>query len=131
MSLLAKKTRDLSPQDLEFIKEAASALARCGERLEKALGKLGSAEEHLDRCMKNRTCVRPRRERGPTSNNPRKQNPSPDTHLEQAIRQYQKAWRQAEKARYVYIVQREAIGFRNHKFADRIYPLPPLRDPPS
>jgi hypothetical protein len=106
MFLLARKVSELSPQDIEFLKEAASALARCGERLEKALGELRSAEELLDLGSNTRM---------PSSR-------------EGAIAQYKMAWNQAEKARYLYIVQREAIGFRNHKFADHLFPLPPRRD---
>jgi hypothetical protein len=104
--LLARKVSELSPADIELIKEAAGALARCGEKLEKALRELRSTEELLDLCPDNGTSL------------PR----------EEAIDLYKTARRQAETARYVYIVQREAVGFRNHKFADRIYPLPPLRD---
>ena len=106
MFLLARKQSELSPADIELIKEAAGALARCGERLEKALGELRSAEESLDLCQDNGTPFLRR----------------------EAIEFYTKARRQAEMGRYVYIVQREAVGFRNHKFADRFYPLPPLRD---
>jgi hypothetical protein len=104
--LLARKTSELSPADIELIKEAAGALARCGQRLEKALRELRSAEELLDQDPSNGT---------PFSR-------------DEAIEQYKKAWRQAKTARYVYIVQREAVGFRNHKFADRIFALPPPRN---
>jgi hypothetical protein len=106
MFLSARKVSELSPQDIEFIKEAAGALARCGERLEKALGQLRVAEDLLDLASDTGTSSPP----------------------EEAIEQYKIAWAQAEKARYLYIVQREAIGFRNHKFADHLYPLPPHRD---
>ena len=105
MFLLARKVSELSPQDIEFLKEAAGALARCGERLEKALGQLRLAEELLDLGSNTRTL----------------------SSREEAMEQYKTAWSQAEKARYLYIVQREAIGFRNHKFADHLYPLPPRR----
>ena len=106
MFLSARKLNELSPQDIEFIKEAAGALARSGEKLERALRQLRSAEELLDLSPNN----------------------EPLSSREEAIQQYKTAWRQAEKARYVYIVQREAVGFRNHKFPDRLYPLPPPRD---
>lgn len=106
MFLLARKTSELSPADFELIKEAAGALARCGEKLEKALRQLRWAEERLDLCPNNGT----------------------NSSLQEAIEHYKKARKQAETARYVYIVQREAVGFRNHKFADRIFPLPPPRE---
>ena len=106
MFLLARKVSELSPEDIELIKEAAGALARCGEKLEKALRQLRSAEELLDLCP----------------------NDGSSSSLEEAIEQYKSARRKAETARYQYIVQREAVGFRNHKFPDRIYPLPPPRD---
>ena len=109
MFLLARKLSELSPEDIELIKEAAGALARCGERLEKALQQLRSAEELLDFCPNDRML----------------------SSREEVIEQYKTARRQAEMARYVYIVQREAVGFRNHKFADRIFPLPPPRDLPT
>lgn len=106
MFLLARKLSELSPADIELIKEAAGALARCGERLEKSLRQLRSAEELLALCPDNGT----------------------QFSREEAIEQYKTARSQAEMARYMYIVQREAVGFRNHKFADRIYPLPPPRN---
>ncbi len=105
--MLARKLSELSPADVELIQEAAGALARCGERLEKALLRLRSAEEILDSKIHGSPLSLSR---------------------EEAIEQYRTARRRAEKARYAYIVQREAVGFRNHKFADRIYPLPPPRD---
>ena len=106
MFLSARKVSELSPQDIEFLKEAAGALARCGERLEKALGQLRSAEALLDLGLNART----------------------SSSREEAIEQYRTAWSQAETARYLHIVQREAIGFRNHKFADHLFPLPPPRN---
>lgn len=106
MFLSGRKVSELSAQDIEFIKEAAGALARCGERLETALRKLHSAERALDLGGDDE---------------------APPGSRQQAIEHYREAWKGAEKARYLYIVQREAIGFRNHKFADRIYPLPPPR----
>lgn len=107
MFLSAKKVSELSPADIELIQEAAGALARCGARLEKALRKLRAAEEDLDLCREEGLIFA----------------------RKGAIERYKEARRQAETARYIYIVQREAVGFRNHKFADRIYPLPPPRDP--
>ena len=104
--MLARKLSELSPADIELIREAAGALARCGEKLEKALRHLRWAEERLDSQSPGSTSIS----------------------REEAIEEYKTARRRAEKARYVYIVQREAVGFRNHRFADRIYPLPPPRD---
>lgn len=108
MFLLARKAAELSPADIELIREAAGALARYGERLENALRKLRSAEDVLESCVRTG---------------------SPSARQE-AVERYRAARRQAETARYAYIVQREAVGFRNHKFADRIYPLPPPRNLP-
>ena len=106
MFLLARKLSELSPADIELIQEAAGALARCGEKLEKALRGLRSAEDRLDS----------------------EHHSSKSISRREAIAHYKAARIRAEQARYVYIVQREAIGFRNHKFADLIYPLPPRRD---
>jgi hypothetical protein len=117
--LLARKTSELSPADIELIQEAAGALARCGARLEEALGKLRSAETVLDLCSVSRL----------RHTTPTKTGPEAGLSRQEALEQYRKAWKEAEKARYVYIVQREAVGFRNHRFADRIYPLPALRNP--
>ena len=111
MPLLGKKLNEISPEDLELIKEAAGALARYGQKLEKALSHLRATEEILDDIF---------------ISSPREgslQNESLPS-LEEAIQQYQEAHLQAEQARYKYIVQREAVGFRNHKFADQLFPLP-------
>jgi hypothetical protein len=108
MFLPARKLRELSPADIELIREAAGALARYGERLEKALRQLRSAEDLLESCER----------RGSLSSR------------QAAVEQYKTARSQAETARHLYIVQREAVGFRNHKFADCIYPLPPPRSLP-
>ncbi len=108
MFLLARKTSELSPADIELIKEAAGALARAGEKLEKALRQLRAAEDLLDLHADDQT---------------------PSTR-EEAIEQYRAARTKAETARYVYIIQREAVGFRNHKFPDLIFPLPPARELP-
>jgi hypothetical protein len=105
---LKAKIAELSPADIELIKEAASALARAGEKLEQALRQLRAAEELLDLYRENG-------------------NPSS---RQEAIEQYRIAREKAETARYVYIIQREAVGFRNHKFPDRIFPLPPAREFP-
>jgi multidrug resistance efflux pump len=108
MFWLARKAKELSAADIELIREAAGALARCGERLENALRQLRSAQDVLESC-------------GGSGSSSRRQ---------AAVEQYKAARRQAETARYMYIVQREAVGFRNHKFADHIYPLPPPRNLP-
>lgn len=96
MGLLGKKLSEYTPQDLELVKEAAGALARSGERLEKALACLQEAESLLEK----------------------------SGHEEREA--YRVAWERAAHARHLYIVQREAVGFRNHHFADALFPLPPL-----
>ena len=125
MSLLGKKLNEISPEDLELIKEAAGALARYGEKLEKALARLREAEEMMDTFFSKLPQEEDRSRKGP----PLEGSPdsSPLSILEETIERYQEAHQQAEQARYKYIVQREAVGFRNHKFADQLFPLPPKR----
>jgi len=126
MSLLGKKLNEISPEDLELIKEAAGALARYGEKLEKALARLRAAEEMMNRFFWSSL----HKEEGMIIyNDPPLGSPERAalSSLAEAIELYQKAHQQAERARYKYIVQREAVGFRNHKFADQLFPLPPKR----
>ena len=52
---LPTKIAELSPADVELIKEAAGALARSGEKLEAALRQLREAEELLDLFPDSRT----------------------------------------------------------------------------
>lgn len=40
---------------------------------------------------------------------------------------YAQRWRDAEKHRWHLIVQREAMGIRNQRVVDEVYPLPPKR----
>ncbi len=124
MSLLGKKVSELTPEEVEFLKEAAYTLRREAEKLEEALEKLRRAEEHLDRLYSDATArkmLTSASEQVDSPGMPRAQE------LAQAISEYRRAWKTAERARYAYIVHREAIGFRRHVFADRLYPLPPLR----
>jgi len=121
MALLGKKVSELLPAEVEFLKEAASALRREGEKLEEALGVLREAEERLDAfCLPDKRNYHRSQAQGihHTGGNPEHST---------ALEQYEKAWKRAEKARYTYIIHREAIGFRTHRFVDRIYPLPPFR----
>lgn len=109
MGILDKNVREMTPIDVELFREAASALARSGERLEEALASLREAEMLLQASLS--------------------EGPAPDR--QEALKAYRKAWQRAERARYAYIVQREALGLRTHRFVDRFYPMPPQRRIPS
>lgn len=109
MGILDKNIREMTPIDVELFREAASALARSGERLEEALAFLRESEMSLQASLAEGTA----------------------SDISGARETYRKAWQRAERARYAYIVQREALGLRTHRFVDRFYPMPPERRIPS
>lgn len=124
MSLLGKKTSELTPEEVEFLKEAAETLRREAEKLEEALENLKRAEAALE-------SVYARSGKVPPAPFPGRQGETGaeqwGADLAEAVSRYTVAWKRAERARYAYIVHREAIGFRRHTFADKLYPLPPFR----
>ncbi len=126
MSLLEKKVGELLPQEIELIKEAASALARCGEKLEKALQQLQQAEGLLDDDSMAQGTGNESVSKQVLPSSPFHGEAPPPTPTE-AMAQYRKAREKAETAHHTYLIQREAIGLRNHRFVRRIYPLPPKR----
>ena len=125
MGLIGKKVSEMTPEEVELLKEAAQALARCGERLEKALKHLSEAETHLDATLNAYNKHLCSSTGGPDIQGDIKR--SLEENLKDAVTSYRKAWKKAEEARYMYIVQREAIGLRNHRFVDEVYPLPRFR----
>ena len=86
----------------EIAGEKAAALGRAGERLEAALQRVAELACALDIARDAAS-----RER-----------------LGQA---YDAACRQAEQARLMLLIQREAVGLRQHRVVDQQFPTPPPR----
>jgi hypothetical protein len=85
--------------DREILGEKAATLGRAGERLEQALAELSCAAAALDAA------------------------------IEPAARQrlaadYEAARARATQARLLLMIQREAVGLRNHRMVDHQYPEP-------
>ena len=97
-------TRPKSPDtvmaiEVEMQAEKASALRRLGARIESLLGELDQLKRELS------TLQGPKRE--------------------QCVARYKELRAEAEKQRWYLIIQREAMGLRQHADLDDIYPLPP------
>jgi hypothetical protein len=84
--------------ELELVKERASALRRAGESLEAALEKLSALKAKIDGGE-----VPSRAE---------------------AIAEYRELYAEAEKQRWYMVIQREAMGLKQHRELDELYPLP-------
>jgi hypothetical protein len=88
--------------DEEIRREKAAALGRAGERLEEALRETTEFGRRLDAIVEGEA----RRE---------------------LVDAYEAARQRAQAARYALVIQREAIGLRNHRDLDRLFPEPPRR----
>jgi hypothetical protein len=88
----------------EIAGEKAAALGRAGERLETALARAAALAGALDGA------------RDPASR-------------ERRGREYDDACREAEQARLMLLIQREAVGLRQHRVVDQHFPAPPRRRP--
>ena len=86
----------------EIRREKAAALGRAGERLDEALREVHERERRLD-----------------TATEPRER-----AHL---FEEYERAVVRARAARHALLIQREAIGLRNHRAVDQLFPEPPRR----
>jgi hypothetical protein len=86
----------------EIAGEKAAALGRAGERLETALARAAVIARALDDAR--HAAAR-----------------------EQLGREYDDACREAEQARLVLLIQREAVGLRQHRVVDQQFPAPPRR----
>jgi hypothetical protein len=86
----------------EILREKASALGRAGERLEQALVEAAALGAALDA------------ERDPARRPAR-------------LAEYEAARRRADSARLMLIIQREAVGLRQHRDVERQFPEPPRR----
>jgi len=153
MAILGKELSQLMPHEIELLKEAASALARCGENLENSLAQLREAEASLDHFGPDGRKPRVQEERATggssaipaadlCSKSSRAVSAGTEVDLKDsgtesagrginlrshAVQQYRLARDRAEEALYTYLVQREAIGLRTHAFVWNTYPMPPLR----
>ncbi len=81
-------------------REKAAALGRAGERLDEALRETGELGRRLHATT------------------------DPDERA-RLFDQYELARGRARNARYALLIQREAIGLRNHRAVDQLFPEPP------
>ena len=88
--------------DDEIRREKAAALGRAGERLEEALRETTEIGARLDAAVDAEERAR-------------------------LLATYDAARRRAQAARYALVIQREAIGLRNHRDVDRLFPEPARR----
>ena len=86
----------------EIAGEKAAALGRAGERLEAALQRAAELARALDGARDAAS-------------------------RERLGQEYDAAWRQAEQARLMLLIQREAVGLRQHRVVDQQFPAPPPR----
>lgn len=86
--------------DREILGEKAAALGRAGERLEQALAELTRVAAALD------AAIEPAARQG-------------------LVADYEAARARAAQARLLLLIQREAVGLRNHRMVDHQYPEPP------
>ncbi len=93
----------LQRTEKEIVAEKAATLGRAGERLEAALR---LAAELLDAW---------------------REAPAGEAR-ERARQSYHQARTRAQEARRILIIQREAIGLRNHRLVDQQFPEPPRLD---
>ena len=89
----------LQRTEKEILAEKAATLGRAGERLETLLRLCAELREDLGR--------------------------APEIARETALARYRDARTRALEARHTLIIQREAIGLRNHRLVDQQFPEPP------
>ena len=88
----------------EIAGEKAAALGRAGERLEAALQRAAALGRALDTAADAAA-------------------------RERLTAEYDAACREAEQARLSLLIQREAVGLRQHRVVDQQFPPPPRRRP--
>jgi hypothetical protein len=85
----------------EIAQEKAATLGRAGERLEAALAELAALRRAWHAAgATGRTTL---------------------------AAEYDRAWRAAETARLILVIQREAVGLRHHRDVEQQFPRPPRR----
>jgi hypothetical protein len=97
---VSQREEALQRTEKEILAEKAATLGRAGERLEAALRLCAELREDLQRAS--------------------------EIAREAALGRYQDARRRALEARHTLIIQREAIGLRNHRLVDQQFPEPPI-----
>ena len=95
-------SESLRRTEAEIAAEKAATLGRAGERLDTALREAHLALARLD---------------GATDDDARRQR----------LAEYTAARAAAARARLTLIIQREAVGLRNHRVVDQKFPEPPAR----
>ena len=98
---MSQREEALQRTEKEIIAEKAATLGRAGERLEAAL----RAVAELRRTFEDAVDPAAR---------------------EWALASYRQARSRALAARHTLIIQREAIGLRNHRIVDQQFPEPPV-----
>jgi len=86
--------------EAEMRMERTSALARIGDKLQAALDQLKQLDGQLDRLP-------------------------PGAARDAALKKYGEQHKIAEEQRFYLIVQREALGLRDHEIVEEVYPTPP------
>ena len=97
---MSQREEALQRTEKEILAEKAATLGRAGERLEAALALVAERRHAFER-----TIVGAARE--------------------VALESYRQARARALDARHTLIIQREAIGLRNHRIVDQKFPEPP------
>ncbi len=100
---MSTKGEALRRTEREIVGEKAAALGRAGERLEAALALVHELGRRLDAGGEGAT-------------------------RECLLADYARAREQARAARLALIIQREAVGLRQHRVVDQQFPEPPRRD---
>ena len=96
---MSRREEAFQRTEQEIRAEKAATLGRAGERVEAAL----------------RLCAELRDDYGR----------APERAREATLARYRDARRRALEARHTLIIQREAIGLRNHRLVDQQFPEPP------
>ena len=98
---MSQREEALQRTEKEIIAEKAATLGRAGERLEAALALVAEV-----RCAVEQA--------------------ADDAVREAALASYRQARARALAIRHTLIIQREAIGLRNHRIVDQQFPEPPV-----
>lgn len=97
---MSQREEALQRTEKEILAEKAATLGRAGERLETALALVAERRRALERVIDGATRAA-------------------------ALASHRQARARALDARHTLIIQREAIGLRNHRIVDQQFPEPP------
>lgn len=97
---LSQREEALGRTEKEILAEKAATLGRAGERLEAALRLCAEMREELEQAPEGAA-------------------------RDEVLARYRQARARALEARRTLIIQREAIGLRNHRLVDQQFPEPP------